>query len=151
MKIQMKIALILLSGTFLGCSSTSKASVKEIDIIGAWASSISSEGCQTESITYFTSDGSVIIMSDKEGDIHSFGTWKLGDGKLEMTHNHLPLIGTGEAAIPGIYEIVDHSENRLVVVYVAGRYKVEGEASTPIERVKCSNLQLGKPEGGHSH
>lgn len=120
-------------------------------ILGAWASSTNVEGCQTESITYFTSDGAVIIMSDREGDIHSFGTWKLGDGKLEMTHNHLPLIGTGEAAIPGVYEITEHSEDRLVVVYVAGRYKVDGELSPPIERVRCPDLQLGNPADGHGH
>ncbi|GAB5457355.1 MAG: hypothetical protein Hens3KO_03850 [Henriciella sp.] len=144
-------ACIYLSVALIPFGSIFTASAEGSEIHGAWANGASVDACQTEAITYFGSDGSVLILSNADGEIHSFGTWELGDGTLEMTHNHFPLKATGEAPPPGIYSIVEQTADRLVVTYAQGRYKNEQEPALNFERVKCPDLLLRESEAEHDH
>jgi hypothetical protein len=143
--------LIGMSIALLPVIAISSASAEGTQIHGAWATGVSADACQTESITYFGSDGSVIILSNADGEIHSFGSWALGDGTLEMTHNHFPLKATGTAPPPGVYNIVEQSAERLVVTYAQGRYKNDEAPAVNFERVKCPNLLLRESEADHDH
>ncbi|WP_409433961.1 hypothetical protein ACJ3XI_05515 [Litorimonas sp. RW-G-Af-16] len=128
-------ALVALSLT--ACATTNNLSSNEsrLDpaLLGAWASGTTLEACETEQITYLSSDGVVIDMYSKDGAFHSFGKWsRIGDD-LIITHNELPLDATGISAPDITLGIVKLTLTNLHVQNKKGAVR---------ERIKCEGLTM---------
>lgn len=72
---------------------------------GAWVSSVELSDCATKPITYFSTDGTVLVFLNKDGAIHSFGQWALSGDILSMTHNDFPLDTMGTSNEPVTLEV----------------------------------------------
>lgn len=101
--------------------------------VGSWASGNDVSACQTAPITYFSSDGVIIVFLSAEGPIHSFGRWDVVSGQLTMTHNDFPLDGGGVSKEPVLLEIIELNPGRFVTQNPKGDIR---------KRVRCDDLTL---------
>jgi len=125
-------AIVLFSG-LTGCATSASQKTEAISPIGAWASGKTLAACDTASITYFSSDGVVLVLLTKEGPIHSFGSWRHKGDILEMTHNDFPLDKSGTSKPFVRLNILELSPARFITKNAKGDVR---------ERIKCSDITI---------
>ena len=81
---------------------------------GAWACGDTDEACESAPITYFMPDGVVAVFLQKDGALHSIGTWSASETELTMTHNDFLLSGDGVSKSPVTLDIIQLDESRFV-------------------------------------
>ncbi|MGB3456548.1 MAG: hypothetical protein WBG08_05545 [Litorimonas sp.] len=107
---------------------------------GAWVSSEDESDCMTQPITYFASDGTVLVFLSENGDIHSFGQWRVAGDTLSMTHNDFPLDATG----------MSNAAVELDILQLDGRTFTTRNGEGEVRfRTRCSNIELD-PNGAHT-
>lgn len=128
------VAMSLISA----CASTNDFASDAMPI-GAWASGENIVACDTAPITYFSSDGVIIVFLSAEGPIHSFGRWKVVNSQLSMTHNDFPLDARGISKQPVLLDIIKLSSRHFDTKNSKGEIR---------QRVKCDGISLN---GGSDH
>ena len=88
-----------------GCTSVADEPSSARSLAGAWASGEDISACETAPITYFSSDGVVLILLAADGPVHSVGSWTVIGDKMQMTHNDFPLDPSGLSNDPVVLNI----------------------------------------------
>lgn len=122
------------------CATATKPTSGTPSPQGAWASGIDAASCDTAPITYFSSDGVVLVLLSAEGPIHSYGQWTQDDRILTMTHNDFPVQADGKAKDPVDLEIL---------TLTGERFDTKNQAGQVRERVRCVDIEL-KPNSDHA-
>jgi len=133
------VALSLIASLSAGASAASPLP-KMSTPYGAWASGAEVSACETAPITYFSSDGVVLVLLGKDGPIHSFGSWSIKSDVMEMTHNDFPLDVTGQSKPVVKLDILELNKDSFTTRNVRGDVR---------ERTKCANIEIN-PTPDHS-
>ena len=112
----------------------------EVSLAGAWVSSDDRSNCATKPITYFSTDGTVLVFLNKDGDMHSFGQWSLSGDTLTMTHNDFPLDATGTSNDPVALEILQLDDTTFTTRNAKDETRI---------RTRCADIELN-PNDSHS-
>ena len=116
------------------CASSSTGTDESTDgPLGAWVSSEEAMDCATKPMTYFSSDGTVLIFLSREGPLHSFGQWEMSGSTLMMTHNDFPTPASGLSGSPVSLEVLTLSSTEFVT------RNVKGDTRT---RTRCTALKI---------
>ena len=107
---------------------------------GAWVSSDDRSDCATKPITYFSTDGTVLVFLNKDGDMHSFGQWSLSEDTLMMTHNDFPLDATGTSNDPVALQILQLNDTTFTTRNAKDETRI---------RTRCADIELN-PHDSHS-
>jgi len=124
------------------CATTFPTTDDGLSAVGAWASGGDTEDCATAPITYFSSDGVVLVLLTAEGPIHSFGKWNVSGKQLTMTHNDFPLDSSGKSNLPVVLEITELNGTRFVTRNAKGDVR---------KRIKCDDIVLKSGPDHVSH
>lgn len=136
---------VLMALGLTGCASLvgqnqTLASESDLSPAGAWVSSEDKSDCMTQPITYFASDGNVLVFLSKDSDIHSFGQWRVAGDILSMTHNDFPLDATG----------ISNAAVELDILQLDGRTFTTRNGKGEVRfRTRCSNIELD-PNDAHT-
>ena len=124
------IAVIGLSA----CASSSFGNEEPTDgPFGAWVSSEEAMDCATKPITYFSSDGTVLVFLSREGPLHAFGQWEISGSTLMMTHNDFPTPASGLSGSPVSLEVLTLSSTQFVTRNAKGDIRA---------RTRCTELKI---------
>lgn len=135
-------SVLTLSLILSACATATKSTSDETNPQGAWASGLDVASCDTAPITYFSSDGVVLVLLTSNGPIHSFGRWSVENGTIEMTHNDFPVQGDGSSKAPVSLDILTLTDERFDTRNPAGQVR---------ERIKCSDIELTPSPDHASH
>ena len=71
------------SALVASCASFADPLTETLQPLGAWASGTDGDACETAPITYFSSDGVVLVLLSAKGPVHAIGSWdRNGDGTV---------------------------------------------------------------------
>ena len=115
------------------CASVPDAKSPKVSPVGAWASGSDISLCETAPITYFSSDGVVVVLLSAEGPVHSIGSWDSKVDILSMTHNDFPLDPVGQSKPAIDLDIVELTSDRFVTRNAKGDVR---------ERIKCRDVEI---------
>jgi len=115
------------------CASSADLVTETPQPLGAWASGTDSDACETAPITYFSSDGVVLVLLTAEGPVHAIGSWDRRGDVLAMTHNDFPLDPSGQSKPAVELDIVTLDADRFVTRNAKGDIR---------ERIKCSDIAI---------
>jgi hypothetical protein len=122
-----------IAASLIGCTTSTGHRDLAPSPVGAWASGDTNEACSNAPITYFSSDGVILVLLGKDGPIHSTGSWHVEQDTLTMTHNDFPLNGDGKSKASVSLEILELSSERFSTRNSNGDVR---------NRVKCSSIKL---------
>lgn len=117
----------------IGCTTSPEPQNYTPTPVGAWASSEINDACNTSPITYFSSDGVVLVLLSKDGPIHSTGSWQVEQDSLTMTHNDFPLKGDGLSKPSVSLQILELNSERFSTRNAKGDIR---------NRVRCMSIML---------
>ena len=115
------------------CASLADPLTETPQPLGAWASGTNSDACETAPITYFSSDGVVLVLLSAEGPVHAIGSWDRNGDVLTMTHNDFPLDPSGRSKPAVELNIMTLDADRFVTRNAKGDIR---------ERIKCNNIAI---------
>lgn len=122
-----------IAASLIGCTTSTAPRDLPPSPVGAWASGDTIEACSNAPITYFSSDGVVLVLLGKDGPIHSTGSWQIGQDTLTMTHNDFPLNIDGKSNPSVSLEILELNSKRFSTRNAKGEVR---------NRTKCSSITL---------
>lgn len=127
---------------FSGCASFGKTASETASPVGAWASGNKPEACESAPITYFSSDGVVIVLLSANGPVHSIGSWSHSGNVLSITHNDFPLDPSGQSKPAVELNIVTLDADNFVTRNAKGDVR---------ERIKCNSVTINTGHNDGSH
>lgn len=124
------------------CASLADSVIETPQPLGAWASGTDKNACETAPITYFSSDGVVLVLLSAEGPVHAIGSWDRKGDVLAMTHNDFPLDPSGESKPAVELNIMTLNADSFVTRNAKGDIR---------ERIKCNDIKINTGHDGEPH
>ena len=121
------------SALVASCASFADPLTETLQPLGAWASGTDGDACETAPITYFSSDGVVLVLLSAKGPVHAIGSWDRNGDVLAMTHNDFPLDPSGQSKPAVKLSIMTLDADRFVTRNAKGDIR---------ERIKCSEIAI---------
>lgn len=139
----LRFSLIIAAITFMGgCASFADPTTDAALPLGAWASGNDGDACETAPITYFSSDGVVLVLLSAKGPVHAIGGWERNGDLFAMTHNDFPLDPSGQSKPAVELNIVSLDADRFVTRNAKGDIR---------ERIKCNGIVIETNHDDESH
>ncbi len=130
------------SALVASCASFADPLTETPEPLGAWASGTDGDACETAPITYFSSDGVVLVLLSAKGPVHAIGSWDRNGDVLAMTHNDFPLDPSGQSKPAVELSIMTLDADRFVTRNAKGDIR---------ERIKCNDIAIKTGHDTESH